>query len=545
MPLMEGSDTQTELSFPPSDPVSFHATVTFMTATTQTETPASFFQPLSPPAPPESSWKPSASPPSDVIVPLKSSGADKAPNVIGSLGELHKESLSNVTPQAGTGARAVNSFDGSHVENVSNKLVGEKNAITSNGNSVYSNPSEEEERQKKELLLAKLRALSNGPPASVPLSISALTRNAAEPAVPIGGSIQQGIKSAPTSDNQVMSSAPNVGVAPTLRMDTKQPPPVPHMAAEPGKDASDTSSKLNKSAGNDSSLDSKQLLLAKLMAIDKVVPAECSKETSGESNGGSKPAKPLASEARTDPAASKQLLLAKLMAIDTGKEMESSKRGSVSGIPDTLKSEQQPDTSGPSSQSKLENMHRGKPAFATDDDPFGFRVISAEKKKQKESKQGGTGGTFMTENESELPSQSKPRFGRRVQVPLQGGNSSTSTVEQSMLSSAQVPSQSYQPSFMGLLKDTTAHDLGGPQTHALGGLNLGSQVGSILLEGDKDSKELKKASMHTTAATTPSHNGAGNQRPAKPLLPLRPKATDFDIMPGAIQGDDDVEEITL
>lgn len=550
VPVMEDADAQTKLSLPPNDPVSFHAAATFMTTATQTETPASFFQPLSPPAPLGSNWKPSTSPLSDVITPLKSFGVDKAPNVVDNVGELHKESFSDVVPQVGTGARAVDSFDGSHVKNASTKLFVDNTTVST----LHSNPSEEEERQKKELLLAKLRALSNGPPASVPLGISALTRNTIEPSVPISGSSQPGIRSTPASDNQVMPSALNAevkGIAPTLRMDTKQAPPMSNTAAEPGQDASNTSFKPNKSAENESVLDSKQLLLAKLMAIEKAIPAEHSKETLGESNGGPKLAKPPASEPHTDPAASKQLLLAKLMAIDTGKETESLKRGSVSG-PDSTH------TSSPSSQSKLENMHRGKPAFATDDDPFGFRVISAEKKKQKESKQAG--GTFVTESEGELPSQNQPRFGRRVQAPLQGRSSST--VEQSLLSSStQVPPpQPYQPSFIGSSKDTSAAPtelsgssaLGGPQTHALDGSNLDSQVGSFSPEGDKGLKEgtwLKKSSMHTAAAaaSTFSQNGGGNQRPAKPLLPLRPKAAEntFGIMPGAIQGDDDVEEITL
>ena len=558
---MDGATTQTEFSAPPTGSVSLHVIANLKTTATQTE---SFFQPLTPSAPPMSKQIPSASPPPDIMVASKVTSGDRVPEAVVGFG-LDKESPTKGSPHIEAVTRTVNAFDGSHVESMSAKAVLEMNVTmpdaAPNATSLtksQNNSTEDEDRLKKEILLAKLRALSNGPPASVPLSTSTLARNVAEPAV--AGS-QLGTRNTPAaSDKQMVPPALLTDAKDTahkLHMDIKEIPPVLHMTTELRKEnfneASNTSSKPSRPTGSEPSIDSKQLLLAKLMAVDTASPAE---QTS-ESKVGSKPAKPPASEARIDPAVSKQLLLAKLMAIDTSKD-PAKKGSSPAGVPDVLRGEQQSDNTSsgsPSSHStpnKLENMHRGKPAFATGDDPFGFRIISAEKKKQKEPKRDATGGTFMTENESELLSQPKPKFGRRTQAPPQGGNPSEATAESSLLSSVQVPQQPYQPSFGSLLKDTSvttehigASAFGGPQTHALDG----SRVGVYLAEGGKDSKDgmwQKNASMHAAVASTLAQSG-GNQRPAKPLLPLRAKATEstFDIMPGAIQGDEDIEEITL
>lgn len=536
IPLTECTNTQTEHSFPPTIPVSLCAIVNLITASTQTEAASSFFQPLSPPAHPVSKQEPSTSlPPTDTTVPLKLNEPNKPSNPIGNAGEIYKESLNNAAPQIEVATRTVSTFDGSHVESSGTKQVTEKSVPVPSVATMHGSSSEEEDRQKKELLLAKLRALSNGPPASVPLRLS---KNTGEPTGPVIGS-----KGPPGSDNLVAvqhaSSADIKGIAPTVHMHTKDASPQPHATADLVQDSRDN---FPKPARNEPDLDPKQLLLAKLMSADKPVPADQSKETPRENKSDSTLVKPLTSEAEA--ATSKQLLLAKLMAIDTAKKTESSKSGSVSDTTDILRSVPKPDNthtiSGLSSQSKLENMHKGKPAFATEDDPFGFRLISAEKKKQKESNQSASGGTFITENGNELPLQIKPKFGRRVQAPtLQAGN--PPAPEQSLLSSVQVSPQPYQPSFMSLLKDTS----NGAHVPASNGGSSVRQVGTLSPEESTEDTEQKKVAM--APASTVSYSST-SQKPAKPLLPLRPKATEstFDLMPGAIQGnDDDVEEITL
>ena len=561
-PLMDSASTQTEFSFPPVGSVSLRAAVHSKAAAMQTEVAPSSFEPLT-------TWSlPPESMQNSPTTALNGVSVDSTPHVASCTDGFQKESK-QVTPLIETFTRMVNTLDGSHVEDASLKPAVEKNVVTSNATNGNNLPEEEEDRQKKEILLAKLRALSTGPPASVPLNMSTLARNTAEP-VTGSTSVHLGTKA---SDSQVlpptlhadtrgavpsMLHADTRGAVPAaLLTDAKVDLPAPRTTMEPRKDHSNETS--------EPSIDSRQLLLAKLMAGgEKMVATGQTGEAPSEGKGGSKPAKPHpGGEANADPVVSKQLLLAKLMAIDAGKEAEPAKKSGTSGVPDLLGSEKPPtgtQSDSPSSHStpnKLENLHRGKPAFATDDDPFGFRIISAEKKKQKDSKQSAFGGTFVTETESELPSQTKPKFGRRVQAPPQGGNPVISAAEPSLLSSIAAPvlQQSYQPSFRSTLlqevpvasERNTAGAIGGSQSHALGSPQLGAHP----LEDGAGSRQdawQRKGSMHGAVMGGGGLSKSdGNQRPAKPLLPLRPKATEnnFDIMPGAIQGDDDLEEITL
>ena len=114
----------------------------------------------------------------------------------------------------------------------------------------------------------------------------------------------------------------------------------------------------------------------------------------------------------------KKLLLAKLMAIDEGNDpnkvtmskMDVSKaqppnKHPVSGRQSTTSIQSWPET--------IENMYQGKPAFATDDDPFGSRHTSGKKGASTKSRD-----FFLTEGGGELESRSPKnrRLGRRHQL---------------------------------------------------------------------------------------------------------------------------------
>ena len=100
--------------------------------------------------------------------------------------------------------------------------------------------------------------------------------------------------------------------------------------------------------------------------------------------------------------AKKKLLLAKLMAIDKGSDPDKVTMSKV----DVSKTQPSPKRSASSHKSTtsiqswsetVENMHHGKPAFATDDDPFGSRHSSGKKGISTRSRdffitEGGGGG---------------------------------------------------------------------------------------------------------------------------------------------------------
>ena len=117
-------------------------------------------------------------------------------------------------------------------------------------------------------------------------------------------------------------------------------------------------------------------------------------------------------QADIDVEAQKQLLLAKLMAIDDGRTVESEvaspQKPALKGA-DAAKSS----SSLRSWPDIVENMHNGKPAFASEDDPFGSRH-SMGKGKLSGSSKTGEGSVFVAAGEKEVPSQ-RAKFGRRQQ----------------------------------------------------------------------------------------------------------------------------------
>ena len=124
----------------------------------------------------------------------------------------------------------------------------------------------------------------------------------------------------------------------------------------------------------------------------------------------------------------KKLLLAKLMAIDEGSDpskvtMSKMDVSSKAQLPPPSKhpaSGHQSSTSIQSWPETIENMYQGKPAFATEDDPFGSRHTSGKKAASTKSRdffltEGGGGGGGGGEVESSSSSKNK-RLGRQHQL---------------------------------------------------------------------------------------------------------------------------------
>ena len=114
----------------------------------------------------------------------------------------------------------------------------------------------------------------------------------------------------------------------------------------------------------------------------------------------------------------KKLLLAKLMAIDEGSDpnkVTMSKMDISKAQPPTKHptSGRQSTTSIQSWPETVENMYQGKPAFATDDDPFGSRHTSGKKGASTKSRD-----FFLTDGGGEVESSSPKnrRLGRRHQL---------------------------------------------------------------------------------------------------------------------------------
>jgi hypothetical protein len=121
----------------------------------------------------------------------------------------------------------------------------------------------------------------------------------------------------------------------------------------------------------------------------------------------------------------KKLLLAKLMAIDEGsnpnKVTMSKTDVSKAQLPPPSKhpvSGHQSTTSIQSWPETVENMYQGKPAFATDDDPFGSRHVSGKKAAPTKSRDFflTEGGGGEVESSSSSSSPKNRRLGRRHQL---------------------------------------------------------------------------------------------------------------------------------
>ena len=369
---------------------------------------------------------------------------------------------------------------------------------------------EDEERQKKDALLARLRAIDGqkGPPNSeqVPSS-GGVTKSVAEPtaSIAVGG-----------SDHP---SSPLSGVGGRSKLGgSSSKPPLLEQQLEPSITRQADSEQQKK----------KQLLLAKLMAID---------DRSRTEQESSSPQKPVLK-----------------MAAETVKNNSSLN-------PDIV-----------------ENMHNGKPAFATADDPFGSRHSLA--KKHSGAVKKGKDPVFITEKEAEIASQ-KVKFGRRQEHELGHKFSSEDLTSRrrdpQAVSKPQAPG-AYQPSFGR--RATNAPNA--TNDSLFGRLEFGSEPAAISSREashpssgpftvDTQTKQTHDYPWETRVNITPKAlNSGANMFSAtngkssdnysagfssvesaskKPTgIALRPKAgiNGFDAMPGAIITEpDDLEELVL
>ena len=373
----------------------------------------------------------------------------------------------------------------------------------------------EEERQKKDALLARLRAIDGqkGPPSSEPVPTSGgVTKSVAETTA----SITVGGRDHP-------SSLSGLGGRSRLGGSSSKPPLAEQQL---GAQAGATVTRQADSEAQKK----KQLLLAKLMAIDDRNRAE---------QESSLPQKPVLKQ--TEPV-----------------------RSNSSLNPDIV-----------------ENMHNGKPAFATADDPFGSRHSIA--KKHSGSVKRWKDPVVITEGEAEIASQ-RAKFGRRQEHELGHKFSEEFTSKRrdaQAVSKSQVPGD-YKPSFgrraVNAPKATNDSSL-------FGGLEFGSEPVAINIREpahppsdpftvETQTKQTRDYPWETRVNISPKALNSGSNMFGATLskssdsysaghsrftsvenasknptrLDLRPKAgiNSFDAMPGAIVGEpDDLEELVL
>ena len=392
-----------------------------------------------------------------------------------------------------------------HEERLTSTLGGSPFAVTG---AKEGEIKKDEERQKKDALLARLRAIDGqkGPPNSEPVpSSGGVTKSVAEPtaSIAVGGSDHPSSLSGLGGESKLGGSS--------------NKPPLPEQQLGPSVADSEQQKK-------------KQLLLAKLMAIDD------RNRTEQES---SSPQKPVLKTAETV-------------------------KSNSSLNPDIV-----------------ENMHNGKPAFATADDPFGSRHSIT--KKHSGSVKRGKDPVFITEREAEIASQ-RVKFGRRQEHELGHKFSSEDLTSRrrdpQAVSKPQAPG-AYQPSFgrrvINAPKETNDSLFGrlefGSEPTAISSREA-SHPSSDPFTVDTQRKQTRDYPWETRVNITPkalnsganmfsATNGkssdsysAGHSRfssveiaSKKPTgLALRPKAgiNGFDAMPGAIIAEpDDLEELVL
>ena len=404
----------------------------------------------------------------------------------------------------------------------------------------------DEERQKKDLLLARLRALDGqkGPPGSEPVKTGGLVRSTAEP----------------TSNEPVEVSRPGaVTVSPTLPSKPVAAVTTQGKAALKQADAK---------AGGGSSAEAeakKKLLLAKLMAIDEGKnPREAVINQTDSTKAPSKPDRKLASSATHS------------------------------------------DSSLKSWPEKIENMHHGKPAYSSDGDPFGSRHHLSAKKESGSAVETDSSAIATTEGGRDA----KPKFGRRQpshkpaassRLDLFGGGSSKS--ERGTAAEKNPPKpDGYKPSlvrrragnaapnavrkdtiFGGLDLETESKDIvtsgeastvpfgtnAAPDSQPIAGrsrdypwetrVDVSSKPSEPILSSLESSKKTGGVASRVTKGPLSSTaqifgGGLGSRHSSadgsRTLLPLRPKAepvtvSSFDAMPGVIGEPDDIEEIVL
>ena len=546
-PPTSTSESQTELSCPPFKAVSLQTKPQFKTVSSQTslETPSPHRQPTKKLVPAGTQTEISTG-----IEEADSSssrgvhvGADKTS------GASVKESRQLISETLQPRKEAYSPDSRARI--VATELTARSNetdkgklaTLASNQKDDGSKEAVDEERQKKDLLLARLRALDGqkGPPGSEPVRVGGLVKSSAEP----------------TTNEPVDLSRPGA-VAPTGGSGTNKPAATATVQ--------------------------RQATLKRGNAV--VTPGGDGSSAEAE--------------------AKKKLLLAKLMAIDEGKDPSKA----VANQQDSTKEPSKPDAKLTSSAThsdsslmswpdKIENMYQGKPAYASDGDPFGSRhSLSATKESAKADSSAVT-----TESRKEA----KPKFGRRQpsqkpaassKLDLLGGGPVKKSEFQA---GAEKKPSSYKPSlvrrragnaasnparngtiFGGLDLETESNDTVTSKRATTGEFNTNTASDSHPIAGRSrdypwetrvdislkpsepvlSSLKSNKKSGVTSMAKGPLSSaaqifsgglGSGHTSAAgsRPLLPLRPKAepvavSSFDPMPGSVIGEpDDIEEIVL
>ncbi len=233
--------------------------------------------------------------------------------------------------------------------------------------------------------------------------------------------------------------------------------------------------------------------------------------------------------AQEEEAKKKKLLLAKLMAIDGGHDPMSVTLSKITTGPARANSGQSTTSVRSLQADTIDNMHKGKPAFFTEEDPFGSRKSSGSNLLVKSN--SGASGLLVKSNNGAKASTS---------------NNATTSI---------VGNQGYKPTFGRRARETKdsdktkdifgkSEDLTKPIFNG-GGLHLNQEPFS---EGEQDYPWEKRVNLNSTASKSLQNRSMVFGPMSKsPLSPLRPKAeaNRVDMMPGGIAEPDDLEELIL
>lgn len=249
----------------------------------------------------------------------------------------------------------------------------------------------------------------------------------------------------------------------------------------------------------------------------------------------------------------KKLLLAKLLAIDDGNDPRNVtvSKMNVTEPAASLAVNNKSSMSNSSLQSlpdTIDNMHKGKPAFSTEDDPFGSRNTSGKR----------LSGLLHSNGSRESI---KART-VNSQQPRRQYKTATADTDNLMTD----PGQEYKPTF-GRRSHTHETNTGPLKAQLNGGLDTESRTkGKEVLDfstdqvaGKRDYPWEKQVNLETTTdrgraigGNSSALEGQGNKsmifgpkaNTRSSLLPLRAKA-DLNVMPGSVAEPDDLEELVL
>lgn len=251
--------------------------------------------------------------------------------------------------------------------------------------------------------------------------------------------------------------------------------------------------------------------------------------------------------AQEEEARKKKLLLAKLMAIDEGSDPKNITPSKMNVTSESVPNPNVIDHSGQSSSSlqswqadTVSNLHKGKPAFFTEDDPFGSRKSSGKRSagivKSKSSAKASSDMTNIFGTQGY-----KPTFGRRAKGTAKDSSMNffnsefvnkdrdkavSTNIFGTSFNQEQKSTSKEQP--FGLYKSEPTEKPTGQDYPWEKRVNLASQDTSLL-----------QGPGNMSMVFGPMSNA--------PLLPRRPKAeaNRLDTMPGSLAEPDDLEELVL